>query len=78
MCEIERRTLEAQPTLTMHAVATLEEIPGFLGPALNAVAQHAGSVQAEFAGPPLCSLHPGGSLDDRVRGRSRIPHPAGS
>ena len=61
MYEIETRTLQAQPTLTMHGIVAVEDIKAWLGKAYEAVERHASRIHASFAGPPFARYR---SLDD--------------
>lgn len=58
MYEIEMRTLEARPTLTMHGVLGIEDIGQWLGKAYSAVERHAASIHAGLAGPPFARYRP--------------------
>jgi effector-binding domain-containing protein len=58
--EISTRHLREQPTVVMRTTIPVESIPAFLGKALEAVAQHIGRHDADFAGPPFARYIPVG------------------
>ncbi len=58
MPEITTRHLLEQPTVVMRTIVPVEAIPTFLGKAFGAVAEHIGTHDADFAGPPFARYLP--------------------